>query len=123
MIFSALSLLSHNILSKLSSNDPLSNSMFDAANHRFFPAPDPKPPSCGFSSPSQPAADLTTSPHDMLRNDILASDSADETRNRVIVSDTGDKLIPDSASAECNFNTLPNARSRVRRDDNDSCII
>lgn len=109
----------NDVLSKLSPNVASGNGMFDDASYSPFLTPGAKPPPNDVFSSSPPfAADVTTSPHD-----VLVSDSADGTPDGAIVSNPGNNPLPNSASAECNSNTPPNAKRRVRRDDDDFCTI
>lgn len=112
------------VLPKILPNDASSNSMFDAPNYSPSLAPDAKLlPNNAFKSPLPLAAGLTTSSQDMLGKDVRTSDTADETIDGAIVSNPGNHPVPDSTSAECDSNTPPNARRRMRRNDDGSCTI
>lgn len=112
------------VLPELVPNDASGNSMFDAPNYSPSLAPDAKLlPNHAFKSSLPLAAGLTTSSQDTSGNDVRTSGSADETLDGAMVSNPGNHPVPDSMSAECDSNTPPNARMRMRRDDDDSCTI
>lgn len=109
----------NDVLPKLSPSVASGSAVFDAASDSPFLTPGAKPPPNDVFNSSPPfAADMTTSPHD-----VLVSDSADGTPGGAIVSNSGNNPIPNSATAECNSNMPPSAQRRVRRDDDDDWCI